>query len=495
MSIKKILVSQPRPTSEKSPYFDLEKKYGVEIVFRPFIKVEGLTSKEFRQSKINIPDYSAIILTARTAIDHFFRLCKELRYNVPDTLKYFCVSETVAHYLQKYVIYRKRKIFYSETGLMEDLIPIIAKHHKETYLMPVSDVHNDKALVLDNNKVKYVKAIMYRTVSNNFTPDEKFDYDMSVFFTPAGIKSYTTNFPDYKDRNVVIAAMGQTTLEAAAAAGLNVDITITPETPSMASAIDADFARIQFTPDLLPADLIGTLIYSQKKEEFVVRRGPIFANFVLADEINRSPAKVQSALLEAMQEHQVTIGDETFKLPDPFLVMATQNPIEQEGTYPLPEAQVDRFMLKVVINYPKKEEEKLILRQQIASTGANINAVVKPEDIIRAREVCREIYLDEKIENYITDIVFASRYPSDYKLKKFANMISYGGSPRATINLALAAKAYAFIKHRGYVIPEDIRAVAPDVLRHRIGLTYEAEAENITTEEIINEILNTIEVP
>ena len=238
MSIKKILVSQPRPTSEKSPYFDLEKKYGVEIVFRPFIKVEGLTSKEFRQSKINIPDYSAIILTARTAIDHFFRLCKELRYNVPDTLKYFCVSETVAHYLQKYVIYRKRKIFYSETGLMEDLIPIIAKHHKETYLMPVSDVHNDKALVLDNNKVKYVKAIMYRTVSNNFTPDEKFDYDMSVFFTPAGIKSYTTNFPDYAERNVVIAAMGQTTLEAAAAAGLTVDVTITPETPSMASAIE-----------------------------------------------------------------------------------------------------------------------------------------------------------------------------------------------------------------------------------------------------------------
>ena len=238
MSIKKILVSQPRPTSEKSPYFELEKKYGVEIVFRPFIKVEGLTSKEFRQSKVNIPDYSAIILTARTAIDHFFRLCKELRYNVPDTLKYFCVSETVAHYLQKYVIYRKRKIFYSETGLMEDLIPIIAKHHKENYLMPVSDVHNDKALVLDNNKVKYVKAIMYRTVSNNFTPGEVFDYDMSVFFTPAGIKSYITNFPDYKERNVVIAAMGQTTLEAAAAAGLTVDVTITPQTPSMASAIE-----------------------------------------------------------------------------------------------------------------------------------------------------------------------------------------------------------------------------------------------------------------
>ena len=238
MSIKKILVSQPRPTSEKSPYFDLEKKYGVEIVFRPFIKVEGLTSKEFRQSKINVPDYSAIILTARTAIDHFFRLCKELRYNVPDTLKYFCVSETVAHYLQKYVIYRKRKIFYSESGRMEDLIPIIAKHNKETYLMPVSDVHNDKAVVLDNNKVKYVKAVMYRTVSNDFKPGEVFDYDMLVFFTPAGIKSYITNFPDYMDRKVVIAAMGSTTLEAAANAGLTVDVTITPETPSMASAIE-----------------------------------------------------------------------------------------------------------------------------------------------------------------------------------------------------------------------------------------------------------------
>ncbi|MBQ3730891.1 MAG: uroporphyrinogen-III synthase [Muribaculaceae bacterium] len=238
MNVTKILVSQPRPTSDKSPYFDLEKKYGVEIVFRPFIKVEGLTSKEFRQSKINVPEYSAIILTARTAIDHFFRLCKELRYNVPDTLKYFCVSETIAHYLQKYVVYRKRKIFYSESGKMEDLIPIIAKHNKETYLMPVSDVHNDKAVVLDNNKVKYVKAVMYRTVSNNFKPGERFDYDMLVFFTPAGIKSYITNFPDYADRHVVIAAMGQTTLEAAANVGLTVDVTITPQTPSMASAID-----------------------------------------------------------------------------------------------------------------------------------------------------------------------------------------------------------------------------------------------------------------
>ena len=245
MNIKKILVSQPRPTSEKSPYFDLEKKYGVEIVFRPFIKVEGLSSKEFRQSKVNVPDYSAIILTARTAIDHFFRLCKELRYNVPDTLKYFCVSETIAHYLQKYVIYRKRKIFYSESGLMEDLIPIIAKHNKETYLMPVSDVHNDKAVVLDNNKVKYVKAVMYRTVSNDFKPGEKLDYDMLVFFTPAGIKSYTTNFPDYKERNVVIAAMGQTTLEAAALAGINVDVTVTPEAPSMASAIEQYLKKVR----------------------------------------------------------------------------------------------------------------------------------------------------------------------------------------------------------------------------------------------------------
>ena len=237
MSIKKILVSQPRPTSEKSPYFDLERKYGVEIVFRPFIKVEGLSSQEFRQSKINVPDYTAIILTARTAIDHFFRLCKELRYNVPDTLKYFCVSETIAHYLQKYVIYRKRKIFYSESGLMEDLIRIISKHNKETYLMPVSDVHNDKAVVLDNHKVKYVKAVMYRTVSNDFKPGETFDYDMVVFFTPAGIKSYINNFPDYMERNVVIAAMGSTTLEEAARVGLNVDVTISPEAPSMASAI------------------------------------------------------------------------------------------------------------------------------------------------------------------------------------------------------------------------------------------------------------------
>ncbi|MBO7287647.1 MAG: AAA family ATPase [Bacteroidales bacterium] len=264
---------------------------------------------------------------------------------------------------------------------------------------------------------------------------------------------------------------------------------------TLSSVIDADFSRIQFTPDLLPADLIGTMIYSQKNEEFIVRKGPVFANFVLADEINRSPAKVQSALLEAMQEHQVTIGENTFALPDPFLVMATQNPIEQEGTYPLPEAQVDRFMLKVIIDYPKKEEEKIILRQNINKEYPEVKPVTSTKEILNARKVCREVYLDEKIENYITDIVFASRYPNDYKLKKFANLISYGGSPRATINLAMAAKAYAFIKRRGYVIPEDVRAVAPDVMRHRIGLTYEAEAENITTEEIINEILNIVEVP
>jgi len=264
---------------------------------------------------------------------------------------------------------------------------------------------------------------------------------------------------------------------------------------SLAKSIEAKFSRIQFTPDLLPADLIGTLIYSQKKEEFVVRKGPVFANFILADEINRSPAKVQSALLEAMQERQVTIGDKTYPLQEPFLVLATQNPIEQEGTYPLPEAQVDRFMLKVVISYPEKEEEKAIIRQNITNTFATTNAVLNTTDIIKAREVVREVYLDEKIENYITDIVFSSRYPAEYKLKKFDGLINYGASPRASINLALAAKAYAFIKRRGYVIPEDIRAVANDVMRHRIGLTYEAEAENITTEDIINEILNTVEVP
>jgi MoxR-like ATPase len=264
---------------------------------------------------------------------------------------------------------------------------------------------------------------------------------------------------------------------------------------SLARIIDAKFSRIQFTPDLLPADLIGTMIYSQKNEEFVVRKGPIFANFILADEINRSPAKVQSALLEAMQERQVTIGQTTFKLDEPFLVMATQNPIEQEGTYPLPEAQVDRFMLKVVISYPKKEEEKQILRQNIINQFPTTSAILKPDDILRARASVREVYLDEKIENYITDIVFATRYPNEYKLPRFENMIAYGGSPRASISMALAAKAFAFIKRRGYVIPEDVRAVAHDVLRHRIGLTYEAEAENVTTEDIIVEVLNKIEVP
>ncbi len=264
---------------------------------------------------------------------------------------------------------------------------------------------------------------------------------------------------------------------------------------TLATAVDANFSRIQFTPDLLPADLIGTQIYSQKDENFITRKGPIFANFVLADEINRAPAKVQSALLEAMQERQVTIGEETYRLQDPFLVLATQNPIEQEGTYPLPEAQVDRFMLKLVIGYPKKDEEKLIIRQNITNQYPTINKVVDTKDIIKARELTREVYVDEKIENYITDIVFATRFPEQYKLEKYRSMISFGASPRASINLALASKAYAFIKRRGYVIPEDVRAVCFDVMRHRIGLSYEAEAENVTTENILNEILNTVEVP
>lgn len=264
---------------------------------------------------------------------------------------------------------------------------------------------------------------------------------------------------------------------------------------SLASTIQADYSRIQFTPDLLPADLIGTMIYNQKKEEFTIRKGPIFSNFILADEINRAPAKVQSALLEAMQERQVTIGNETFKLPEPFLVLATQNPIEQEGTYPLPEAQVDRFMLKVVIGYPSKEEEKKIIRQNISKSQSVSNCVLKTEDIIKARALVKEVYMDEKIEQYIVDIVFASRFPKEYGLGKFADMISFGGSPRASINLALASKAYAFIKRRGYVIPEDVRAICTDVMRHRIGLTYEAEAENIKPEDIISEILNTVEVP
>ena len=264
---------------------------------------------------------------------------------------------------------------------------------------------------------------------------------------------------------------------------------------SLSRTIKAGFSRLQFTPDLLPADLIGTLIYSPSTQEFEVKKGPIFANFILADEINRAPAKVQSALLEAMQERQVTIGDTTFKLPNPFLVMATQNPIEQEGTYPLPEAQVDRFMLKVVLTYPKKEEERLIIRQNLANAGSEINAVASPEQVLRARELVREVYMDEKIEQYILDIVFATREPGKHRLKDLEPLISFGGSPRASISLALAAKAYAFVKRRGYVIPEDVRAICYDVLRHRIGITYEAEAENVTTEEIIRRILNRVEVP
>lgn len=264
---------------------------------------------------------------------------------------------------------------------------------------------------------------------------------------------------------------------------------------TLASTIDAKFSRIQFTPDLLPADLIGTMIYNQKKEEFSVRKGTIFANFILADEINRSPAKVQSALLEAMQEKQVTIGENTFKLDEPFLVLATQNPIEQEGTYPLPEAQVDRFMLKVIINYPSRDEELNIMRENLLEEFPKASVVVKPEEILNARNVVKEVYIDEKIENYILDIVFSTRFPKDYKMDKLSGLISYGASPRGSIYLSLAAKAYAFIKRRGYVVPEDVRSICHDVLRHRIGLTYEAEAENITTVDIINEILNTIEVP
>lgn len=265
---------------------------------------------------------------------------------------------------------------------------------------------------------------------------------------------------------------------------------------TLATTVEADFSRIQFTPDLLPADLIGTMIYSQKKEEFSIKKGPIFANFILADEINRAPAKVQSALLEAMQEKQVTIGEETFKLPKPFLVLATQNPVEQEGTYPLPEAQVDRFMLKVVLDYPKKEEEKLIIRHNLAKAGMpKANKILKPDDILKAREVVKEVYMDEKIEQYIVDIVFASRSPEDFGLSELKDLITFGGSPRASISLALASKAYAFIKRRGYVIPEDVRAIAKDVLRHRIGLSYEAEAENISSEDIINQILNAVEIP
>ena len=264
---------------------------------------------------------------------------------------------------------------------------------------------------------------------------------------------------------------------------------------TLSQLISADYKRIQFTPDLLPADVVGTLMYSQKQEDFSVKKGPIFSNFILADEINRAPAKVQSALLEAMQEHQVTIGDETFKLPNPFLVMATQNPIEQEGTYPLPEAQVDRFMLKVLISYPKKEEEALIIRQQIRPESQEIRPVVSIADILDLRCLAAEVYIDEKIERYIVDIVFATRQPADYGLEHFKSFISFGASPRASINLALAARSYALLKGRGYVIPEDVRAVCYDVLRHRIGLSYEAEAQDLTSDELIKEILNRVEVP
>jgi MoxR-like ATPase len=264
---------------------------------------------------------------------------------------------------------------------------------------------------------------------------------------------------------------------------------------TLSQLIDAKYSRIQFTPDLLPADVVGTMIYSQKEEAFQVKKGPVFANFVLADEINRAPAKVQSALLEAMQEHQVTIGDNTFKLPTPFLVMATQNPIEQEGTYQLPEAQVDRFMLKVIIDYPTLEEEKKIMRENLVGGLPQVMPVTTAEEIMRAREVVNQVYIDEKIEQYIADIVFATRYPDRYNLKELSDLITFGGSPRASINLAKAARAYAFIKHRGYVVPEDVRAVAHDVLRHRVGLSYEAEANNVTAEEIVSKIINKVEVP
>ena len=264
---------------------------------------------------------------------------------------------------------------------------------------------------------------------------------------------------------------------------------------TLAQLVDAQYSRVQFTPDLLPADVVGTMIYSQKDENFHVKKGPLFANFVLADEINRAPAKVQSALLEAMQEHQVTIGEKTFCLPQPFLVMATQNPVEQEGTYPLPEAQMDRFMLKVIIDYPTIEEEKLIIRENLRGALPEVKPVITSEDIIKARSVVDEVYIDEKIEQYIADIVLATRFPERYMLPELKNMITFGGSPRASINLAKASRAYAFIKRRGYVVPEDVRAVAHDVLRHRIGLSYEAEANNVTSEEIVSKIINKVEVP
>jgi MoxR-like ATPase len=264
---------------------------------------------------------------------------------------------------------------------------------------------------------------------------------------------------------------------------------------TLSKAVQASFSRVQFTPDLLPADVVGTMIYNMKENDFMIKKGPIFANFVLADEINRAPAKVQSALLEAMQERQITIGDTTFKLDEPFLVMATQNPVEQEGTYPLPEAQVDRFMLKVVIDYPKLQDEQTIMRQNLSGGFTEVNPVVSVAQILRAREVANEVYMDEKIEKYILDIIFATRYPEKYNLPQLKDLISFGASPRGSINLAKAAKCYAFIKRRGYVIPEDVRAVVFDILRHRIGITYEAEAENVTSVDIINSIVNEIEVP
>jgi MoxR-like ATPase len=264
---------------------------------------------------------------------------------------------------------------------------------------------------------------------------------------------------------------------------------------TLSQAVKGSFSRVQFTPDLLPADVIGTMIFNMKENDFSIKKGPIFANFVLADEINRAPAKVQSALLEAMQEHQVTIGETSFKLDQPFLVMATQNPIEQEGTYPLPEAQIDRFMLKTVIDYPKLNDEQLIMRQNLHGSFGKINQVVSIEDILKARESVKEVYMDEKIEKYILNIIFATRYPEDYRLPELKPLISFGASPRGSINLAMASKCYAFIKRRGYVIPEDVRAVVHDVLRHRIGITYEAEAENVTSVDIINKIVNEVEVP
>ncbi|MCR5245088.1 MAG: AAA family ATPase [Bacteroidales bacterium] len=291
--------------------------------------------------------------------------------------------------------------------------------------------------------------------------------------------------------NLMIALLANGHILLEGVPGLAKTLTIS----TLAKAVNAKFSRIQFTPDLLPADVTGTLIYSQKKETFEVHKGPVFANFVLADEINRAPAKVQSALLEAMQERQVTLGDETYPLPEPFLVMATQNPIEQEGTYPLPEAQVDRFMLKAVVGYPSKDEEKQIVRMNSVGEFPQPNPVVGPEDIVRARRIVREVYMDEKIERYIVDIVYATRTPAEYGLKDLGGLISFGASPRASISLSAAAKAYAFIKRRGYVIPEDVRAVCPEVLRHRIGLTYEAEAENVTSEQLIEQVINAVIVP